>query len=316
MTIVSGRVFCIGEAVLDIIFKNESPVAATPGGSMLNTAVSLGRAGLDVYLIGDLAGDQAGGIIKDFLEKNGVSTRHVSWHPDGKTSLALAFLDDRNDASYSFYKIPPSRRLDAEMPAAGQGDFILFGSYYSLIREVRDRVIPFIRRSRAAGAFILYDPNFRRPHLAEIERLRPWIEENIGQADLIRGSDEDFLHICRASDVKEAYAFTSQAGCSSLVYTRNSRGVEVMTKEQACSFAAPLIVPVSTVGAGDAFNAGMIHAACTPSGWLTLTGSPTLTGSLLEPMIATGIRFAANVCQSLENYITVDFAKTLKKPVS
>ena len=34
-------IYTIGETVLDIIFKNEQPVAAKPGGSMLNTSVSL-----------------------------------------------------------------------------------------------------------------------------------------------------------------------------------------------------------------------------------------------------------------------------------
>ena len=39
------KIYTIGETVLDIIFKNGQPVASKAGGSMLNTAVSLGRRG-------------------------------------------------------------------------------------------------------------------------------------------------------------------------------------------------------------------------------------------------------------------------------
>ena len=43
------RIFAIGETVFDIIFKDGKPITSTPGGSLLNTAVTLGRLGLDVY---------------------------------------------------------------------------------------------------------------------------------------------------------------------------------------------------------------------------------------------------------------------------
>ena len=39
------KVIGIGETVLDIIFKNEQPVGAYPGGSTFNAVISLARAG-------------------------------------------------------------------------------------------------------------------------------------------------------------------------------------------------------------------------------------------------------------------------------
>ncbi len=40
------RVIGIGETVLDILFKNDQPQKAVPGGSTFNSIVSLGRAGV------------------------------------------------------------------------------------------------------------------------------------------------------------------------------------------------------------------------------------------------------------------------------
>ena len=40
------RVIGIGETVLDIIFKDDQPISAVPGGSTFNCLVSLGRCGV------------------------------------------------------------------------------------------------------------------------------------------------------------------------------------------------------------------------------------------------------------------------------
>ena len=44
------RVIGIGETILDILFKNNQPTAAVPGGSVFNGLVSLGRAGANVRI--------------------------------------------------------------------------------------------------------------------------------------------------------------------------------------------------------------------------------------------------------------------------
>src|ERR1035437_6824051 len=98
------KVYTIGETVLDIVFKNLQPVAAKAGGSMLNTAVSLGRLGLPVHFISEYGIDTVGEIIDGFLNSNSVATQYVYHYADGKSALALAFLDEKNNANYSFYK--------------------------------------------------------------------------------------------------------------------------------------------------------------------------------------------------------------------
>jgi len=66
------RVYCFGEVLLDIIFPKGEPVAAKVGGSMLNTAVSLARTGIDVKLISEIFPDEAGNIILRFLKENNI----------------------------------------------------------------------------------------------------------------------------------------------------------------------------------------------------------------------------------------------------
>ena len=59
------KIYCIGETVYDIIFRNGKAVESCPGGPILNTSVSLGRMGEKVYVVGDQANDAIGNIIAD-----------------------------------------------------------------------------------------------------------------------------------------------------------------------------------------------------------------------------------------------------------
>ena len=97
------KVIGIGETVLDIIFKNNQPDTAAPGGSTFNSMVSLGRAGVSAYFISEVGNNQPGAIILDFMKENGVSTEYVNVLPV-KQPVSMAFLNEKNDAEYSFYR--------------------------------------------------------------------------------------------------------------------------------------------------------------------------------------------------------------------
>ena len=45
------KVFGIGETILDLIFKNDKPYAAVPGGSTFNAMVALARLNVPVSFI-------------------------------------------------------------------------------------------------------------------------------------------------------------------------------------------------------------------------------------------------------------------------
>ena len=94
------RVIGIGETILDILFKNNQPTVAVPGGSVFNGLVSLGRAGANVTFISEVGGDRVGNIILDFMKDNGISTDNVMVYPDRKSPVSLAFLNEKNDAEY------------------------------------------------------------------------------------------------------------------------------------------------------------------------------------------------------------------------
>ncbi|MEI6123356.1 MAG: carbohydrate kinase [Bacteroidota bacterium] len=299
------KIYCFGEAVYDIIFKDEKPIDAKPGGAMLNISVSLGRLGLPVSFVGDFANDRVGRIIKDFLNTNHVDTSMITMYTNAKSRIALAFLDKKNDADYSFYKIRVDDKLHINFPELQADDILLFGSYYSIKPEIRSMVIDFLRQTKKNKAIIIYDPNFRLAHLKMLPQVKTFIEENISLADITKGSNEDFAIIFNSNDASETYKIVKEFGCKSLIYTKNRHGVDYYFKD--CTYHHPAIdlIPLSTVGAGDTFTAGMAY-------WLFKNGIkqtdiPNFRQTEYTDMINTAIGFASDVCLSYDNYISDKF---------
>lgn len=304
------RIFAIGETVYDIIFKNSQPVAAKAGGSMLNTAVSLGRLGLHVNFVSDLGKDMIGDTILSFLSENGVSTIYIERYENRKTAIAIAFLDEKNDASYTFYKDFPENRLSTLGFDFKEGDLILFGSFFALTESLRPVLLNFLHQAREKGCVIIYDPNFRKPHLHELEKLKPLIIENIAISDLVRASDEDFNLIFGVDNAGDAYKIMRNLGSDNLIYTANSKDVIMISRELTVTAKVPVIDPVSTIGAGDNFNAGLIWTLVNHR--ITKDKIGNLPVNIMESILANGISFSAEVCMSYDNYISNEFASRLK----
>jgi fructokinase len=299
------KIFGIGESVLDIIFKDDIPQAAKPGGSILNSLVSMGRINLPVSFISEYGLDMVGDLIDRFLNVNGVDTSSVNRFEEGNTSLALAFLDEKNDAHYTFYKDFPSRQFRINYPEIHKDDIVQCGSFYAIWPEIREEFKTFVRKGKDAGALILYDPNFRKPHIPELDRLRPFIEENIGLASIIRGSDEDFRNIFGARSADEAWDVIEDY-CRCLVYTANADGVFIRSASFNGKFPVRKIIPLSTIGAGDNFNAGMITALFQKN--VQADQLDELSGDDWRDIISVAVDFASEVCMSYENYIPHSFA--------
>lgn len=96
------KVIGIGETILDIIFRDDQPIGAVPGGSMFNGLISLGRSGVDAAFISETGNDRVGRRIISFLEDNHVDASNISVYPEAKSPVSLAFLNENNDAEYIF----------------------------------------------------------------------------------------------------------------------------------------------------------------------------------------------------------------------
>ncbi len=287
----------IGETVFDILFKEGQPRKGVPGGSTLNSIVSLGKSGIPCAMVTETGGDLVGDIICDFLTANGVSTEFVCRHKDAKSNISLAFLDANNDAQYEFYKDPAGVALDGSLPHFEKDDVVLYGSFFAINPAIRPVVGAMLTSAREAGAWLYYDVNFRKNHLAELPQVKPIIEENMRLADVVRGSMEDFNYIY---GLHEGNAIYTQVGryCSKLILTDGPHSIRVYTPDGCQEFHVGEIETVSTVGAGDNFNAGYIYAM------MHDTNDEHLRIEMAQ-------RWSQDVCMRLENSISDELATCL-----
>lgn len=300
------KVIGIGETILDIIFRGNQPHAAVPGGSVFNGLVSLSRLDVPVHFISELGNDQVGELIRRFMLDNGLTTDYIDCFPDGKSPISLAFLNEANDAQYSFYKDYPKQRLEVDLPEIREDDIFILGSYYALNPVLRERMIEILDYARAKGAIIYYDPNFRNAHAHEAIRLTPTILENMEYADIVRGSDEDFLNIFGPKPIEEIYRDRVQFYCNQLIVTYANRDIRLFSGKEQQQYQVPVVQTVSTIGAGDNFNAGILFGLLKQN--IRRADIATLTPEKWTSVIRCGIDLATAVCQSYDNYISPSFA--------
>ncbi len=133
----------------------------------------------------------------------------------------------------------------------------------------------------------------------------PVIIENLRLGTLVRGSNEDFNMIFGAGNVDEAYKIVSEF-CDFIIYTNSSDGVYLKTPLLKSYIPAQKIEPVSTIGAGDNFNAGIIYGLLKEN--ILLKDLASLESQKWQSIIQCGIGFASEVCTSYDNYISEEFA--------
>lgn len=304
------KIIGIGESILDIIFKNNQPTSATPGGSVFNGLITLGRLGMPVYFVSDVGKDYVGELICQFMEKNHLSSKYVNRHPSAKTAVALAFLNERSDAEYSFFKDYSYDGLKGEFPDIQADDIVVFGSYYALNPLLRERMKIFLQKAKEAGAILYYDINFRKSHSYEADTLRPVLLENFDYADILRGSEDDFVALYQSSDAHYIYEKKIKQHTLHFVYTAGAKSVELQTPLLRKSYPVKPITPLSTVGAGDTFNAGILFGLMKLN--IRRQDLAQLKESDWDNILHYAMNFSAEVCQSFDNYISEEVAARYK----
>jgi len=302
--------YAIGETVVDLLVKSGKPLSMKAGGAMLNTCISLGRLGIPAHFMGEFSTDKTGVFIEEFLTANNVSTEFTYRYNNGKTTLALAFLNEHNDAIYDFYKILPKKRLAINWPEFKENDVLHFGSIYSFDPAIRKQYATLLEKASKANAILVYDPNFRAPHKDSLPKIKLLIDENFRYANIVKGSDEDFELLFGLKTAEQVWGRMPE-NVTILIYTAAEKGATILFKDQVMCFSAKKLQVLSTVGAGDSFSAGFLFQM------LKLLKNnrniASFTNKEWAGAVEAGIQCASLVCQKLDNYISLKEATLLKQ---
>lgn len=302
------KIIGIGETVCDIIFKNDVPWRAVPGGSTFNSMISLGRTlgkeGIPCVMISAVGDDHVGQYVGKFMTDSHVSSAYLTQHKDCQSTISLAFLDENNDAQYEFYKDHANAQLNSEKFESirfEENDIVLFGSFFAINPVLRNYTKRLFSAAHAAGATIYYDINFRKSHIKDIPTTIDNIIENFKFATIVRGSSEDFGYLFGTTNPQEIYENHIKQHCDLFICTDGGNPISLFTPNFVQKYQVEPVNTISTIGAGDNFNAGFIYGLIAEN--LSKRTISNITIEQWRKLVASGQKFSSKVCQSIYNYI-------------
>ena len=255
---------CCGEALIDMIpMPTESGregYVPHVGGSVFNTAIALGRLGVQTGMLTGLSTDLFGQQLLASLHANHVDTSLVVTS-DRLSTLAFVQLTDGN-ATYTFFdENSAGRMLDrTDMPMLPDEVSTLYFGGISLTFEPGAEAYAALQEREATARVVMLDPNIRPSFIRDIARYRDRLDRMIALSDIVKVSDEDLNWVYPGpQSLVEKLDFVRQAGPSVVILTRGGGGATAFLKDGAeVSVPVDRVDVVDTIGAGDTFNAGVL----------------------------------------------------------
>ena len=282
-----------GEALVDLLSTGGDTYVARPGGSPANVAVGLTRLQVRTAFLGRLACDGFGADLRGHLEANGVDLA-LAVAAAEPTTLAVASVDLGGQASYTFYVTGTAdwQWTEDELPDPLPGEVraLHTGSLALALPPGRVVLTDLLRRERARGRVVLsYDPNLRPALEPDMEAARRRVAEQVGLCHLVKASREDIALLHPDTDALDVARTWLADGPSIVVVTDGGAGATAVTNAGTTYCPSPPVEVVDTVGAGDAFTAGLLA-------WLDRSGAlgsgPAGLGAV---DVAAMLRYAADV---------------------
>ncbi|KRE26910.1 ribokinase [Mycobacterium sp. Soil538] len=247
-----SRALVIGEALIDIVDREDGPVSEHVGGSPLNVAVGLSRLERGVDFLTAIGDDPRGRRIADYVAAAGVHLLEGSV-ATRRTPVARALLDRDGAATYTF-------DLDWQLagaPEVAPPTVVHTGSIATVL-EPGCLAVAALVESLRESATITFDPNVRVALVTDAAQTTERIERLVSLSDVVKASDEDLRWLAPDSTPEEVAHRWAQQGPAMVAVTMGADGAFAVSAAGSVRVPARPVRVADTVGAGDSFMAGML----------------------------------------------------------
>ena len=233
------------------------------GGAENNTMIGLSRLGYKSKMISFMGDDEFGRYLIMCMSGEGVDVSHIKMLEGGQTGI---FFVERNiiEDCKSFYyrsnsamhKFSPDYLTDEMF---GDAKIFYITGITSLISDsCADAVNKAVEMAKERGMKIAIDPNIRLK-MASKEKIRKLIKPLMQQCDYVFPNDSELKLLYPDRTEEEAANELIQNGVEVVVVKKGENGAEAYTEKNKYNIESyKLRAIASTMGAGDAFNAGFI----------------------------------------------------------
>lgn len=253
MEIKNNEILCIGEVLWDRL-----PSGAKPGGAPMNVALHLNAIGQNVSIASRIGNDEPGEELKSFLEKSGLKTEFIQVDEHLPTSEVLVHLDENSNATYEICEPVAWDNLelsDSLMAKAREAGLLIYGSLASRNPMSRRTIIRLLEND----AVKLIDVNFRKPY-----DTKEVVEKLLEKTDIVKLNDEELVAFAqwynkhRHDEQSLVKWFATHYNLKMVCVTKGDKGALLYCEGEFYEHPGFKVNAVDTVGAGDAFLAGLI----------------------------------------------------------
>lgn len=286
------RLTVVGEALVDLVDSgNHQQFTARPGGSPLNVAVGLARLGHPTAILARISADPFGQLLREHARTNGID---LSAAPAARepTTLAVVSLDTAGQPRYDFYRDGTAdwQWTPTELARLPSDTAILhFGSLASWLQPGCRHITALVAQL-GDSALISYDPNIRPALLGAAENARPRIERCVALAHVVKASDEDIRWLYPDHTTEAVATRWHSFGAQLVVITHAAHGATAYRPDRpALHRPSPATRVIDTIGAGDAFTAGLLSGLVNADRRPATIDDPTLSDVLDQATLVAAL---------------------------
>jgi sugar/nucleoside kinase (ribokinase family) len=263
----------LGEVALDVILcgvdqvpKRWSILGKTKTAGMF-TAGSAGyvaqcfvKLGGRASIVGRVGSDNAGQFILNGFRQSGVSTKYLLTKRGIKTEISTVVLYNNGNKSSVVSEILPLRLNEFKSKCLVGGNAFHVGGYLLYPNLWQRRLLPWIRFAKREGELVSVDPQmsvtgkWRQPFKGLVQHL-----------DLLLLDEEEAKKVSGKKRLIDAVEKLQKDGADVVAIKTGSKGCVVGNGGRIRRVAPFQTKPVSTIGAGDAFDAAFIYGSL--QGW-------------------------------------------------
>ena len=263
-------VTALGELLIDFTYLSTDEtgyptMAAHPGGAPANCLAALAGFGAKTALLGKVGADAFGKLLVQTLEQAGIETRGLVQSSGVFTTLAFVTLDESGDREFSFARKPGAdTRLTFDELDLGLIDgarVFHFGSLSLTDEPARTTTRRAVAYARERGKLVTYDPNLRKPLWKDLAEAREQLLWGLGQADVVKISDEEVEFLFGLSPEEGAERILDEYGAKLVFVTCGAEGCAYRNRNASGRVPGLSGLTVTdTTGAGDIFGGSAVWA--------------------------------------------------------
>ncbi|MGI9271852.1 MAG: bifunctional 5-dehydro-2-deoxygluconokinase/5-dehydro-2-deoxyphosphogluconate aldolase [Woeseiaceae bacterium] len=303
-------VICLGRAAVDLYgnqiggrLEDMQTFEKSLGGSSGNVAAGLGRLGSRSSMLTRVGDEHMGRFVREALQAEGVDVSHVVTDPDRLTGLVVLGISDRNSFPHIFYRenvadlgiekgdfdrdyIASSRTL------AITGTHLSTAQSYDVVQQAVDYAVQ-------SGTRVILDIDYRpvlwgltsagagEERYIASDEVTARYQSIVRNCDLLVGTEEEIQIAGGSSDTLEALRAIRTLCNATIVTKRGPIGCSIFEAEipasldEGISVRGVQVKVLNTLGAGDAFLSGFLHAWLNGEDWEACARSGNACGALV-----------------------------------